>query len=409
MEKLKSQLCELLWKEKCCIIHKNNNRDHELHILDKKIIQQPYLLRCLIYILKQKLKQYQFNCILSTDNKCSSINSILGYEIGIPIYSSQYEIKDLCPLIINFSIHKYPKTNNDYTTFTIFNMIPLKIKDSSDNLHSLLHVYELLDYGYRLKYLQNTEWELTQMYYYDKIPFEYRAISKKNIQNRNLAITQCYNLLFKKKTNLILDCSGLDAITILKTIAIYGDYFFIVIIDTDCFPTFTKKHRECFISCCKEKSLLIYDRLRIEKLGETQLNKIISKKIGKLNWLQGFFLYSFSSNILDFFNNHYPTLGIFFENYEIEQQEIVYTELQKNITQVIGITLEDKRKECHTDSRIFYTKKNNISLQKLTEKSLTHLILFDNYDFLTLHTEQINLESLKEIRKKCWSLFKNKF
>jgi len=411
MDKLSLQLYELLWRNKCCILYKNKNRDYELKILHNKIQQTPYLLRCLIYIIKEYLKQYTFTCILSTDKNCNTINSILGYELNIPVYTSNCEIKDEIPIQIRFSITK-PPTNIDYTMIVLFDMLPFKIKDHDKLYNNLYHVYELLDFADKNDFIKETEWELAQLYYYDKIPFEYRSISKKDIQNRNIAITKCYNLLFKKKSNLILDCSGLDAIRILKVIAEYGDYFFLVIIDTDCFTTFTKKHRECFVTCCKEKSLLIYDRLRIEKMKSQQITRIIEKKIGKLDWLHGVFLYSFSEEILRFFKESYPNLGIFFENNELETNKEQYTQLQKYITQVIGIQLQDKRKDWHIDSRVFYLKQQVNSLETIKNKSLTHCILFDNYDFISLQVDKIigcNLSLLKGIQTKSWSLFKNKF
>ena len=93
MEKLKLQLYNLLWKDKCCILHKNKDKDFQLELLPNRIHQNPYLLRCLIFIVKEQLKQYSFNCILSIDKRCAKINSILGYELGIPVYSSIHEIK----------------------------------------------------------------------------------------------------------------------------------------------------------------------------------------------------------------------------------------------------------------------------------------------------------------------------
>lgn len=417
MEKLKLQLCELLWKHNCCFIYKNKNRNHEIRINSEKILQLPYLLKFIIYTLKQSIKRYQFNCILSTDKKCKSINSIISYDIGLPIYFSNHEIKDLEPLVIRLSNsdsinHKIDDNNRSYIYYTIFDMIPLKTKNIDMNSNSLLHVYELLDYGYEHKYINTDNWELTHMHYYDKIPFEYRSITKKEIENRNLAITKCFNLLFKKQTNLLLDCSGLDPIQTLKLINTYGDYFLIIIVDTDCFTTFTKKHRECFISCCKEKSVLVYDRLRIEKLEEHQISKIISRKLGKQDWLDGFFLYTYSNKIINYFTHSFPNLGLFFECDTLEKDKAIYTNLQKHINQIIGMTIEDKRLDWHIDSRIFYSKKNNISLDQYSNKSITHSILFDNNDFLTMSYIDINTPSitnLKSIRDKAWSLFKNKF
>lgn len=419
MEKLKLQLCELLWKHKCCFIYKNKDRNHEIQINYEKILQVPYLLKFIIYTIKQSIRRYQFNCILSTDKKCKSINSIISYDLGLPIYFSNHEIKDLEPLVIRLTTststsmkNRTKECNHQYVYYTIFDMIPLKTKHTDINNNSLLHVYELLDYGYEHKYINTDNWELTHMHYYDKIPFEYRSITKKEIENRNLAITKCFNLLFKKQTNLILDCSGIDPIQTLKIITTYGDYFLIVIVDTDCFTTFTKKHRECFVSCCKEKSVLLYDRLRIEKLKEQQISKIISKKLGKQEWLDGFFLYSYSNQIMDYFSTSFPNLGIFFECDALETDKGIYTNLQKHINQIIGITLDNKRMDWHIDSRIFYSKKNNIPVDQYTNKSITHSILFDNNDFITLSYTDFNtstLTNLKSIRDKAWSLFKNKF
>ena len=417
MEKLKVQLCELLWKHKCCFLYKNKNRDYEIRINHERILQFPYLLKFLIYTIKQSIQRFQFNCILSINKNCKPINTIIAYDLGLPIYFSYQEIKELEPLIISLSTTNYTDTLKkckvpSYSYYSTFDMVPLKIKNIDSPIHSLLHAYELLDYGHEHKYIDIDTWELTHMYYYEKIPFEYRSITKKDIENRNLAITKCYNLLFKKNTNLILDCSGLDPIQTLKTINAYGEHFLIVIVDTDCFTTFTKKHRECFISCCKEKSLLVYDRLRIEKLEEQQISKIISRKIGKQEWLDGFFLYSYTNQIVDYFSNSFPNLGLFFESDILETDNKIYTNLQKRIKQIIGITLENKRMEWHTDSRIFYSKKNEISLEKITNKSITHSILFDNNDFLILSYSQLNLNTshkLELIREKAWSLFKNKF
>ena len=86
--------------------------------------------------------------------------------------------------------------------------------------------------------------------------------------------------------------------------------------------------------------------------------------------------------------------------------------MQKSITQVIGIQLEDKRKDWHIDSRVFYLKQKVESLETIKNKSLTHCILFDNYDFISLQVDQIigcNLSLLNGIQTKSWSLFKNKF
>ena len=417
MEKVKVQLCELLWKHKCCFLYKNKKKDNEILINNTKILQIPYLLKFLIYTIKQSIRRFQFNCILSVDKRCKSINTIIAYELGIPIYFSHHEIKELEPLVIrltttnctdNISID----TIHNYDCYTIFDMIPLKTNNNDTAINSLLHVYELLDYGHENNYINTDMWELLHMYYYDKIPFEYRSITKKDIENRNIAITKCFNLLFKKKTNLLLDCSGLNQIQTLKTINTYGDYFLIVIVDTDCFTTFTKKHRECFISCCKEKSVLIYDRLRIEKLEEQQITKIISRKIGNHEWLDGFFIYSYSTQILQYFADTFPTLGLFFESDILENDKVTYTNLQKNIKQIIGITLENKRMDWHIDSRIFYSKKNDISLEKITNKSITHSILFDNNDFLIISYNQLNTNTnniLHTLQEKAWSLFKNKF
>ena len=121
---------------------------------------------------------------------------------------------------------------------------------------------------------------------------------------------------------------------------------------------------------------------------------------------------SFSSKILDFFKENYPTLGIFFENNNLEKDKSQYEQLQNNLTQVIGIQLTNKRQEWHIDSRIFYLKQNTETLQTITNKSITHSILFDNFDFLTLDAEQItgcDRSLLKGIHSKSWSLFKNKF
>lgn len=411
MEKLKLQLYDLLWRDKCCILHKNKNKDFVLELLPNRLYQNPYLLRCLIYSVKEQLKFYSFNCILSTDKKCAKINCILGYELGLPVYTSIHEIKEQTPLHIYFSIST-PIKPSKYKTLILFDMIPFKIREYEAIYTSLYHIYDLLDFGNNHSYINELDWELTQINYYEKIPFEYRSISKKNIKNRHIAITKCYNLLFKKKSNLILDCSGLDAIRILKIIAEYGEYFFMVIVDTDCFTTFTKKHRECFISCCKEKSILIYDRLRIEKMNRLQVSQIIKKKIGKLDWFHGVILYSFSQKILEFFNQEFSSLGIIFENDRLEIDKTQYEHLQKHITQVIGIQLNDKRQDCHIDSRIFYIKQNTDSLKTITNKSLTHSILFDNFDFLRLDAEEINgceKSLLQGINTKCWSLFKNKF
>lgn len=411
MERLKLQLYDLLWRDKCCILHKNKNKDFQLMLLPERLHQNPYLLRCLIYTVKEHLKHYSFDCILSIDKKCRQINSILGYELGIPVHTSIHEIKDKTPLQIHFSITK-PIKHPNHKILVLFDMIPLKTYEYERNYTNLNHIYELLDFGNTHKYINELDWELTQIHYYDKIPFEYRSSSKKDIQNRHIAVTKCYNLLFKKKSNLVLDCSGLDAIPILKIIAEYGDYFFMVIVDTDCFTTFTKKHRECFISCCKEKSLLIYDRLRIEKMNKKQINKILSRKIGKQEWLHGVLLYSFSPKILEFFKEEYPNLGIFFENNQLELDKSQYIQLQKHITQVIGLHLTKKRQDWHIDSRIFYLKQNNNSLKTITNKSLTHSILFDNFDFIALDAEQIvgcDMSLLQSIHVKSWSLFKNKF
>jgi len=411
MEKLKLQLYDLLWRDKCCILHKNKNKDFVLELLPNRLYQNPYLLRCLIYSVKEQLKYYSFNCILSTDKKCAKINCILGYELGLPVYTSIHEIKEQTPLHIYFSVST-PIKPSKYKTLILFDMIPFKIQDYQSIYTSLYHIYDLLDFGNTHKFINELDWELTQINYYEKIPFEYRTIGKKDIQNRHIAVTKCYNLLFKKKSNLILDCSGLDAIRILKIIAEYGEYFFMVIVDTDCFATFTKKHRECFISCCKEKTLLIYDRLRIEKMNKLQVNKIVTKKIGKQDWLHGVFLYSFSQKILEFFKQDFPNLGIFFENERLETDKILYEHLQKQITQVIGIQLNERRQDLHIDSRIFYLKQKMDSLKTITNKSLTHSILFDNFDFLTLDAEQIvgcDRSLLQGIHNKSWSLFKNKF
>ena len=67
--------------------------------------------------------------------------------------------------------------------------------------------------------------------------------------------------------------------------------------------------------------------------------------MGKENWIHGFFLYSYSSNIVAFFREHYPTLGIFFESRDLERHSDSYTHLQKDITQTIGIVLEEKRQQ----------------------------------------------------------------
>lgn len=411
MENLTLQLYQLLWRNKCCMLYKNKNRDYELKILHTKIQQNPYILRCLIYIIKEYLKSHKFTSILSTDKNCVNISSILGYELNIPVYTSIYEIKNETPIQINFSITKPPQKLS-HTMIVLFDMIPFKTKEYEKLYNNCFHVYEILDYANKNNFITETDWELTQLYYYDKIPFEYRTISKKDIQNRNIAMTQCYNLLFKKKSNLILDCSGLDAIHILKLIAEYGNYFFLIIVDTDCFTTFTKKHRECFITCCKEKSILIYDRLRIEKMNTRQITKIINKKKGKVDWFHGIFLYSFSQEILEFFRHSYPNLGLFFENDKLEVDSNQYTKMQQAITQVIGIQLQDKRQDWHIDSRIFYIKQNINSLENITNKTLTHHILFDNFDFLSLQAEQIigcNIQSLNTIQKKGWTLLKNKF
>ena len=326
MDKLKLQLCELLWKNKCCIIYKNKNtRDYELRILTEKILQYPYLLRCFIYLLKQLLRQFEFNCILSTNKRTHTFASILGYEIGVPVYDSKYDIKDLQPIYLQFFITLKKSTEQiQYQKIGFIDTQPMK-KNNINITPSLLHIYELLDYGYNHKLINNDDWELCHMYYYDKIPFEYRNLFTKDINNRNLAITQCYNILFRKKTNLILDCSGYNAIDSLKLISTYGDYFFIVIVDTDCFTTVTKKHRECFLNSCKEKTLLIYDRLRIEKLGKEQVKQIIERKMGKENWLQGFFLYSYSREIVSFFKDNYPNLRLFFVTSEFETSHMKNT------------------------------------------------------------------------------------
>lgn len=411
MDKLKLQLCDFLWKYKCCLINKNKKtRDYELKLLPEKILQHPYLLRCFIYLIKQSLKQIHFNCILTTDKNTYGFSTIIAYELGVPIYTNSHDIKNLVPLYIRFSIsleHSLEKIKHQ--KIGLVDCRPMKNKQQN-TVPSILHIYELLDYGFNNKLINEDDWELCHMYYYDKIPFEYRHVYIKDIENRNKAITKCYNLLYKKKSNLILDCSGYGAIDTLKLISTYGEYFFIIIVDSDCFTTFTKKHRECFINTCKEKSLLIYDRLRVEKLQPIYLKKIIEKKLGKENWLNGFFIYSYSDKIISFFSENYPSLGLFFENKQLEESIQTYTQFQQNITQSIGIILEDKRKNWHNDSRIFYVMENKHILDRLNSQSITHSILFDNYDFLIIKGEQItDIELLEPILCKSWSLFKNKF
>ena len=411
MTNIKFKIFELLWKHKICIIYQNKKtRDYELKLQYSKICQYPYLFKCLIYDLKKVIKDLELNALLVTNHKTTAVASVISYETDLPLFHSLYEVKDLDFFEIKLSITKSNQKNNCIAVFDL--RTHTNITDNSHNIITLFHVYELLDYGNKHNYIDDLQWDLCQMNYYKKIPFEQRDNFKKNITNRSLPITKCYNLLFKKKKNLILDCSGLNAVDTLTTISIYAKYIFMVIVDSDCFLTFTKKHRECFQKYSQEESLLIYDRLRIEHFNKQQLEQIINKKIGKVAWLHGFYLYTFNTTIVDFFKDQYPTIGIFFESRDLENNKDDYVNLQRNIIQTVGLTLQNNRQEHHIDSRIFYNKSITNIDTHLSNKSLTQYILFNNYDFITLHNSIINKYShqdLVSISNKSWSLFKNKF